>query len=119
MPNPAHPSPVTPPPELSWSGLTHVGRVRTNNEDTFLALTFDGHNVHYHDSFAYFNGDAGFYVGESPEANVEIEGNHTYANQAEGILFRDSQGGYGDLALAAWAYEEARRRGLGHEISTE
>ena len=35
------------------------------------------------------------------------------------ILFRDSQGGYGDLALAAWAYEEARTRGLGQEISTE
>lgn len=35
------------------------------------------------------------------------------------IVFRDSQGGYGDLALAAWAYEEARKRGLGHEISTE
>jgi ornithine cyclodeaminase/alanine dehydrogenase-like protein (mu-crystallin family) len=35
------------------------------------------------------------------------------------IVFRDSQGGYGDLALAAWAYEEARRRGLGREISTE
>ena len=35
------------------------------------------------------------------------------------IVFRDSQGGYGDLALAAWAYEEASRRGLGQEISTE
>jgi alanine dehydrogenase len=35
------------------------------------------------------------------------------------IVFRDSQGGYGDLALAAWAYEEARNRGLGQEISTE
>ena len=35
------------------------------------------------------------------------------------IVFRDSQGGYGDLALAAWAYEEARRKGLGQEISTE
>jgi alanine dehydrogenase len=35
------------------------------------------------------------------------------------IVFRDSQGGYGDLALAAWAYEEARRTGLGQEISTE
>ncbi len=35
------------------------------------------------------------------------------------IVFRDSQGGYGDLALAAWAYEEARRRGLGQEITTE
>ena len=35
------------------------------------------------------------------------------------VVFRDSQGGYGDLALAAWVYEEARRKGLGREISTE
>jgi ornithine cyclodeaminase/alanine dehydrogenase-like protein (mu-crystallin family) len=35
------------------------------------------------------------------------------------IVFRDSQGGYGDLALAAWAYEESRRRGLGQEITTQ
>ena len=45
---------MTPPPlspsahtQLQWSGLTHVGRFRTNNEDTFLALTFDGHEVRY------------------------------------------------------------------------
>jgi ornithine cyclodeaminase len=35
------------------------------------------------------------------------------------IVFRDSQGGYGDLALAAWAYEEAKRRGLGREIDID
>lgn len=35
------------------------------------------------------------------------------------VVFRDSQGGYGDLALAAWVYEEARRRGLGREVTTE
>ena len=35
------------------------------------------------------------------------------------VVFRDSQGGYGDLALAAEAYEEAKRRGLGQEIETE
>jgi ornithine cyclodeaminase/alanine dehydrogenase-like protein (mu-crystallin family) len=35
------------------------------------------------------------------------------------IVFRDSQGGYGDVALAAWVYEEARRLGLGQDISTE
>jgi serine/threonine protein phosphatase PrpC len=39
--------PAPPPPDLRWSGLTHVGRVRHNNEDTFLALTFDGHEIHY------------------------------------------------------------------------
>lgn len=27
--------------------MTHVGRFRSNNEDTFLALTFDGHQVNY------------------------------------------------------------------------
>ena len=36
-----------PPPLLRWSGLTDVGRFRPNNEDTFLALNFDGHEVRY------------------------------------------------------------------------
>ena len=34
-------------PEVRWSGLTHVGRIRPNNEDAFLALTVDGHEVRY------------------------------------------------------------------------
>jgi protein phosphatase len=34
-------------PDLRWSGMTHVGRVRKNNEDAFLALCFDGHDVRY------------------------------------------------------------------------
>jgi len=36
-----------PPADFQWSGLTHRGHVRANNEDTFLALTFDGNEVHY------------------------------------------------------------------------
>ena len=32
---------------IRWSGLTHVGRVRKNNEDTFLALAVDGHEVRF------------------------------------------------------------------------
>jgi serine/threonine protein phosphatase PrpC len=35
------------PPQLEWSALTHVGRVRKNNEDAFLGLTFNGHEVHH------------------------------------------------------------------------
>lgn len=39
------------PPEtphlLRWSGMTHPGRVRSNNEDTFLALNFDAKEVRY------------------------------------------------------------------------
>lgn len=33
--------------QLFWSGMTHRGRVRKNNEDSFLALAFDGHHVAY------------------------------------------------------------------------
>ena len=36
----------SPPSRLAWSGLTHVGRFRTNNEDAFLALAFDARHVH-------------------------------------------------------------------------
>lgn len=35
------------PSILRWSGLTDVGRFRSNNEDAFLALNFDGHDVRY------------------------------------------------------------------------
>jgi protein phosphatase len=32
---------------IAWSGMTHVGRVRKNNEDTFLALASDGRQVSF------------------------------------------------------------------------
>jgi PPM family protein phosphatase len=41
-------SPTKPPrSDLRWSGLTHTGRVRPNNEDSFLALKIDGREVNY------------------------------------------------------------------------
>jgi PPM family protein phosphatase len=36
-----------PTPRLNWSGLTDIGRVRANNEDSFLGIAFDGHEVRY------------------------------------------------------------------------
>lgn len=33
--------------EISWSGWTHPGRYRKNNEDAFLALTFDQEQIRY------------------------------------------------------------------------
>ncbi len=33
-------------PGLKWSGSTDRGKVRQNNEDAFLAVTFDGREVH-------------------------------------------------------------------------
>jgi protein phosphatase len=50
----------TPPAVLHWSGNTHRGKVRANNEDTFLALSFDGHEVHYLGK----TGEAGLDVGD-------------------------------------------------------
>lgn len=44
---PPTPPPDQPAPDIHWSGLTHVGRVRPNNEDAFLALAVDGREVHY------------------------------------------------------------------------
>jgi protein phosphatase len=32
---------------IRWSGMTHVGRVRGNNEDAFLALTFDANGIRF------------------------------------------------------------------------
>lgn len=40
------PSPAT-PLRLRWSGQTHTGRVRTNNEDAFLALIIDAQQARY------------------------------------------------------------------------
>lgn len=39
--------PLKPATLLRWTGGTHVGKVRKNNEDAFLALTFNAHDVHY------------------------------------------------------------------------
>ena len=43
------PSPSTKPEPTSirWSGLTDKGRVRLNNEDAFLGLAIDGHEVRF------------------------------------------------------------------------
>lgn len=35
------------PPLIRWNAMTHKGRVRSNNEDAFLAVTFDGNEVRY------------------------------------------------------------------------
>ena len=36
---------------------------------------------------------------------------------SEITVFHESQGGFGDIMLASWIYDEARRRGLGQEFS--
>ena len=38
---------VSSTPGLTWSGMTHRGRVRANNEDAFLALTFNAEGLRF------------------------------------------------------------------------
>lgn len=42
-----NPVPAPDPGTLQWFGLTDRGRVRKNNEDSFLCLQFDAQEVHY------------------------------------------------------------------------
>lgn len=39
------------------------------------------------------------------------------ADLKEITVFRESQGGFGDVGFAAWVYEEALRKGLGREVA--
>ncbi|MGF1677625.1 MAG: PP2C family protein-serine/threonine phosphatase [Candidatus Methylacidiphilales bacterium] len=41
------PDEVAAPMRVRWSGMTHPGKVRKNNEDSFLALTFNRETFHY------------------------------------------------------------------------
>ena len=70
--------------ELQWFGWTDVGRVRKNNEDAFLGLRFDAHEVHRlgkfgdaslaeHDfTFAVCDGMGGAKAGEFA-SNIAVE----------------------------------------------
>lgn len=63
------------------------------NNGGYGIFAFHSQKVTYRKNYSHDNGDAGFYVGESPDANVRIEHNRSVDNHAEGLLFRDSQGG--------------------------
>ncbi|KXU36687.1 protein phosphatase [Cephaloticoccus primus] len=43
---------------LTWSALTHRGKVRKNNEDAFIGLCFDGHELHHLGKFGEASTDA-------------------------------------------------------------
>ena len=46
-PEPTHAPDAARRATIRWSGMTDRGRIRANNEDAFLALTFDAHGVRY------------------------------------------------------------------------
>lgn len=52
-----------------------------------------------------------------PELGDVVCGRATGRKSAEEVtVFKESQGGFGDVAFARWVYEEALRRGLGREM---
>ena len=54
--------PDQPPNHLRWSGMTHPGRVRKNNEDTFLCLNFDARELRYLGKVGEASFDTGDFV---------------------------------------------------------
>jgi protein phosphatase len=70
------PRPAKKIPSLKWSGCSDIGKVRKNNEDAFLGLRFDAHEIHrlgkfgeastekYDFTFAVCDGMGGAKAGE-------------------------------------------------------
>jgi ornithine cyclodeaminase/alanine dehydrogenase-like protein (mu-crystallin family) len=107
-----------------------VGRPNEFDDEVYLranliSVTSKVHELGYYDAML-----------DQPLVRLATEGRIAWANVAEFgdilsgktqvcdrsmsiIVFRDSQGGYGDVALAAWAYEQARRKGLGQEVNLD
>jgi hypothetical protein len=65
--------------EFSWNGGYGIFSLHSSR-------------IVYAENVAHNNGDAGFYIGESQDAKARVEGNRSFANEGEGILFRDSTG---------------------------
>ena len=63
------------------------------NNGGYGIFAFHSKQVRYTDSYSHDNNEAGFYIGESPNADVRVKGNVSRHNLGEGLLFRDSLGG--------------------------
>jgi ornithine cyclodeaminase len=113
-------------------GLAVFGIGRPNEFDdevylraNFICVTSKAHELGYYDAkldqplIRLAQSGALAWSSVAEFADVIAEKIKPPENSDRIVVFRDSQGGYGDLALAAEAYEEAKRRGLGQEIETE
>jgi alanine dehydrogenase len=112
-------------------GLAVFGIGRPNEFDdevylraNFVCITSKAHELGYYDAkldqpLLRLSQSGALAWGAVAEFADVISGRIKPPDNSGRIVFRDSQGGYGDLALAAEAYEEARRRGLGQEIDIE
>jgi len=101
--------PGSPPPaSLKWSGWTDTGKVRKNNEDSFLGLRFDAHEVHRlgkfgeastekHDfTFAVCDGMGGAKAGEFA-SNIAVDKITTLLPRAFQQSASGVQAGFSDV----------------------
>jgi len=102
------PLPVKKPVSLSWSACSDIGRVRKNNEDAFLGLRFDAHEIHrlgkfgeastkeFDFTFAVCDGMGGAKAGEYA-SNIAVEKITTLLPRAFQQSARGLQTGFQDV----------------------
>jgi serine/threonine protein phosphatase PrpC len=134
MTAPASETPLSPHPDLRWSGLSHRGKVRPNNEDAFLALAFDGREVRRLGKFgeasastsdfvfAVSDGMGGAKSGEFA-SRITVEKITQLLPKSFHLSARGMTSGFTDILLEVfdaihrellklgWAYEECRGMG--------
>jgi len=83
-----------------------VTGVRADDNEEYGIAQFNSTNGVYSWNVTARNGEAGIYVGDSPNANAEVEHNQTYDNLGFGIFLRDASNGeaeHNDSWATAWA----------------
>src|SRR5262245_45514048 len=93
---------------LAVRGFSRFGIVVYNAVDTTVSdvetvgirhygiVAFAVSGIHLHDNRSHDNGQGGFYIGDSPDADAVVEGNVSYRNarsEGFGLLLRDTSHG--------------------------
>ena len=71
----------------------HVDHVTANSNTDYGITAFVSTDIVFDSNVANLNGEAGVYVGDSPQANASVQNNMATKNADFGILVRDSSGG--------------------------
>ena len=116
------------PKKISWSGMTHRGKVRTNNEDAFLALTFDAREVRYLGKigeaslensdfvFAVSDGMGGAKSGEFA-SKIATEKIMRLLPKSFGLAAQGMSSGFGDILTDLFNHVHAELIKLGESYS--
>ncbi len=109
----AHVSTMGKPGEIGKDVHLRAGRVVVGSRE---------HEINYHDRvgglpLVELVAEGKFSWEKIPELGEVVSGRVAGRQSAKEInIFRESQGGFGDVAFASWLYEEAVRLKLGREM---